>query len=118
MGDSRLHNQPALRLQDLLDFFVRSLSVVSRAVRAREPKGTHFNMLSNKIHNFTCEPSTVVDGTRGHLVCGYHTICKQNTVIVVTKSGGLVDDSRPVSISHVGVNENTKTLGRILCGEW
>jgi hypothetical protein len=115
MVDSRLHNQPALRLQDLLDIFVCSLSAVRRRpLRVRESKGTYFNMLSNKIRDFACESSTVINGTRGHRFCGYDTMCKQDTVIVITKGGGLVDNSCAIRIGNIGVDENPESFGRIL----
>lgn len=75
-------------------------------------------MLSNEIRDFVGESSTVVNGARGYLFCAYHTMREQDTVIVFTESGGLVDNACAVSIGDIGVGENTKSFGRILCEEW
>jgi hypothetical protein len=78
-------------------------------------KDAYFDMLPNEIRDFAREPSTVVDGARRHLICGYHATCKQDTVVVVTEGGGLVDDASTVSIGDVTVNEHSKAFGGILC---
>lgn len=74
-------------------------------------------MLPNEIRDFARKPPTVINGTRGQLFCGYHTVRKQDTVIIVTKGGGLVNDTCAVGIGDIGIGKNPETLGRVLCSE-
>lgn len=82
-----------------------------------ESQSTYFDMLPNKIRDFTRKLSTVVDGTRWHFFYGYHTVCKQNTVIIVTEGGGLVDNTCTVGIGDIVVNKNPKCPGFVLCNK-
>ena len=74
-------------------------------------------MLPNEIRDFVRKPSTVVNWTRGHFFRRYHTVRKQDTVIIITEGGGLMNDARAICIGDVVVDKNLKTLGRILCNE-
>jgi hypothetical protein len=74
-------------------------------------------MLPDEIRDLARKPSTVVNWTRGHFFCRYHTVCKQDTVIIITEGGGLMDDACAVSIGDVVVDKNPKGLGPILCNE-
>ena len=119
MIDGRLHNQPASRLQNLLDLLVCGLSTMSKEdIITGEYWYAYFDMLSNEIRDFTCEPSSVINWTRGHLFCRYHTVCKQNTVIIVSEGGGLVNDPCTVRIGNVVVNKDLETLARVLRSGW
>ena len=75
-------------------------------------------MLPNEIRDLLRKPPAVVNGTRRHFLCRHDTMCEQDAVIIVTEGGGLVDDARAIGIGDVGVYENPKTLGRVLCNEW
>ena len=44
-------------------------------------------------------------------------MCKQDTVIIVTEGGGLVNNACAVGIGDIVVDKNPKSLGRILCNE-
>jgi len=74
-------------------------------------------MLPNEIRDFARKPSTVVNGTRGHYFRRYHTVRNQDTVIIVTKCGGLVNDACAVRIGDIGVDENSKSLSLVLLNE-
>lgn len=116
MIGGRLHNQSTPRLQNLLDLLVCGLSAISKEdVATSGYQGAYFDMLSNEIRDFACELSGVIDWTRGHLFCGYHTVCKENAVVIISKGGGLVNDPRAVRIGNIVVNEDLETLARVLC---
>lgn len=116
MVDSRLHNQSAPRLQNLLDFLIRGLSAMSKQdVVTGGYQGAYFDMLSNEIRDFACEPSSVINWARGHLFCRYHPVGKQDTMIIISKGGGLVNDPRAIRIGNIVVNEDLETLARVLC---
>jgi len=74
-------------------------------------------MLSDEICDFARKPSTVVDWTRGHFFCNYYTMCEQDTVIIITEGGGLMNDPCAIGIGNVVVDKDLKTPGRILCNE-
>ena len=42
-------------------------------------------------------------------------MCEQDAVIVVTKGGGLVDNTRAVSIGDIGVIEDPESRCPVLC---
>jgi len=86
-------------------------------IRDRESQGTYFDMLPNEIRDLARKPSTVVNWTRGHFLRRYHTVCKQDTVIVVTEGGGLMNDTCTIGIGDVVVDKNPESSGRILCNE-
>lgn len=75
-------------------------------------------MLPNEIRDLTGEPPTIINRTRGSLFCGYHTVCKRNTVIVVAKGGGLMNDPCTVGVGNICVDKDSESFGLILWNEW
>jgi len=45
-------------------------------------------------------------------------MCKQNTMIIVTEGGGLVNNACAVSIGDIVVYKDPESLGRVLCNRW
>jgi len=73
--------------------------------------------LPNEIRDFARKPSTVVNWTRGHFLRRYHTVCKQDTVIIVTERGSLMNNTCAIGIGDVVVSKNPESPGRILYNE-
>jgi len=74
-------------------------------------------MLPNEVRDFARKPSTVVNGTGGHYFRRYHAVRNQDTVIIVTECGGLMNDACAIDIGDIGVDKNSKSLSRVLLNE-
>jgi len=85
---------------------------------ASEFLGTYFDMLANEIRDLARKSSTIVDRTGGHFFCRYHAVRKQDTVIIVTEGGSLVNDACTVGIGDIVVDKNPKSLGCVLHNQW
>lgn len=89
--DSRLHDQPTLRLEHLLDLFIRRLHILARKVRY-----------------LRSEYATVIEWVGGRLVRAHNSIGECNAVIVFAESGRLMYDTCTICIGHVVVCDNSE----------
>jgi hypothetical protein len=62
------------------------------------------HILPDKIWHFACEPTSIVNGTRWHLILVDDFIGKCNTVIVFTEGGCVMDDTGAILIRHISVH--------------
>ena len=74
-------------------------------------------MLPKKIGDLARKPPAIINGTRRHFFCRYDTVCKQDTVIIVTEGGRLVNNTCAIGIGDIAIDKNPKSLVRILRDE-
>jgi hypothetical protein len=70
---------------------------------------TNLDILAFKISDIFRESSSIVYGTRWHLFSANDTISNSNTVVVVTKRRGLVDDASPIIAGNVFIDNHAES---------
>lgn len=75
---------------------------------------TYLDMLAHKVWHLARELPRVIDGTWGHFISTKDTMREGDTVIVFTKCGSLVDDTRPALVRNVGIIEDTESFVLVL----
>lgn len=71
---------------------------------------TCLDILSYEVWDLRSELSRVVDGTRGHLLGLDDTVSNGNAVIIFTESWGLVNNTGTVTVSDIGIGDDTESL--------
>lgn len=59
----------------------------------------------------------VIDGAGGHLVGSDNAMGDSNSIIIVTESWSLVDDTSTIGVGHVGIDKDAECLVLKLFGE-
>lgn len=70
---------------------------------------THLDVLTDKVGNFFSVDTLLVDGTRRHLLLSDDTFTDGDTVIVVTESRSLVNDTSTGSVGNVSISYNLES---------
>ena len=93
MVQSGLDDQTTLRLEHLLDLLVRI-----------------FDVLPSKVGNLLGKSSRIINGTWRHLIRTHDPVGDRNAMIVLTKCGCLVYDTRSRIGGDICVNYDAKRL--------
>jgi len=67
---------------------------------------TYLDVLTNEIRNLIGVDTFLVDRARRHLFLSNDTFSNSDTVIVVTKSGSLVNDTGTGSVGNISVGDD------------
>lgn len=67
-------------------------------------------MKASIVRNFLGEVSFVVNRAWRHFVWLQDAVGESDAVIILTKSGSLVDNTRTIRVSYVGVNKYPKSF--------
>lgn len=67
---------------------------------------THLYVLPNEIRDLIGVNTFLVDGARRHLLLSDDTLSNSDTVIVVTESGSLVNDTSTGSVGNVSIGDD------------
>jgi hypothetical protein len=67
-------------------------------------------MLTNEIRDLLRELPTIIYGAWGQFVMSQDAICNSNAMIIFAKCGSLVNYTRPVRISYIGINDDPESF--------
>lgn len=67
-------------------------------------------MKANKIWNFLCKVTSIVDRTWRHVLCFQNAMSHRDTMIIFTKRRCLMNDACAIYIRHIGVYQDSECL--------